>query len=204
MTASQRFLWTVLFALILAVGFYGLRYTDAQSSSLVSGQAGVVDIVRVFNEYEKSEFLTEQLKQEKAALDEEQKQKKEVIEFLVVERDSYKPESEEYKNKRNELIQETINLKAWAEFHQELMLDEHKRLTAQLYAEIVNGVKRVAEQEGFSLVLYLDGEQLSPSKNIVELRDHIRQRKVVHHDQSVDLTQRVLDSLNAGFRLSRQ
>ena len=204
MTTSQRFFWTALFVLILAVGFYGLRYTDAQSSALVSGQAGVVDIVRVFNEYEKSEFLTEQLKQEKATLDDEQKQKKEAIEYLVVERDSYKPDSDEYKNKRNELIQDTINLKAWAEFHQELMLDEHKRLTAQLYAEIVVGVERVAEQEGFSLVLYLEGEKLPPSKNIVELRDHIRQRKVIHHDHSVDLTQRVVDSLNADFRLSRQ
>ena len=209
MARSTRAIWMAALVVAGAIVLYGMVGTEAQNTSPLGGLTGVIDVVRVFNEYQKSDHLTERLGAEKAELDVEQKAKREAIEYLVVERDSFKRDSEEYRAKNEEMVEQTIGLKAWAEFHEKRLLHEHKALTAVLYEEIEAAVREVARQQGFSLVLYLDGGLIPPPKslrdfNVLQLRELIRQRKVIYHDPGVDLTNAVLEKLNADFQLSQQ
>ena len=67
-----------------------------------------------------------------------------------------------------------------------------------MYEQILKTIGDVARENGYAIVLYKESAS-QPSKNTPELLQQIERRKVLHCDESVDLTALVLGRLNTSY-----
>jgi Skp family chaperone for outer membrane proteins len=97
------------------------------------------------------------------------------------------------------LLQMQIEYKNWLDLSQTDVSREVALWTARVYKDISEMVGQIAEQEGYNVVLY--HEQFTPRGSDPQtIREQIANRKVIYVSPSADLSQLVLDALNAKYR----
>jgi Skp family chaperone for outer membrane proteins len=70
--------------------------------------------------------------------------------------------------------------------------------TLRVYTEIARAAEEVAKSQGFEIVV--TREEIVLTRDPQQIRDQIRNRKVVWASAATDLSQAVLDKLNADYR----
>jgi Skp family chaperone for outer membrane proteins len=172
----------------------------AQASGVqVSGRSACVNIIMVFNEYQRQKDLAEEMTNETIKFEAEFNTRKQRIEALQATLDAMNRQDPAIQKKLQEQLAEQISFKNWGDFKQAAMGREVGMWTTRVYTEIVDMVAVVAQQEGWDLVLYRDEfEEVSFDPNVI--RDQIRGRKLLYASPAVDLTQKVLEKLNAQYR----
>ena len=187
---------TLAFAAAILLATTGVLHAQSRGGA---GGVAVVNVVKLFNEYQRQKDLTEEMRQKKAQLDAENQQRRGRIESLEATINVTDPSDPTYMDKTKQLLKEQIEFKNWFDLIQADMTREVGVWTARIYQEILQSVREVAEQDGYDLVLYIDEFQptgVDPDM----IREQIRSRKVIYARSTVDLTQRVLDKLNTQFR----
>jgi Skp family chaperone for outer membrane proteins len=157
-----------------------------------------LDVVFVFNEFQRQKDLDEELKQKKAALDAEAERRRKAIEALQTTVAAMDPNDSMFPARRRELLAMQIDAKNWAELAQQEMEAEISFWTARVYQEIITGTESLAASRGVEVVLYRD--EFQPMRDAQNVREQIRSRKVVWASRNADLSQAVLDRLNAEYR----
>ena len=169
------------------------------SGQQVSGRSACVNVIMVFNEYQRQKDLAEEMNNEQIKLEAEATTRKQRIDALQATADAMNPQDPAIQKMIQDLFAEQITFKNWLEIKQATMAREVGLWTTRVYQEILDTVAAVAQQEGWDLVLYRDEfEQGSFDPNVI--RDQIRGRKLLYASPAVDLTQKVLDKLNAQYR----
>lgn len=164
---------------------------------------GAVDVVKVFNEYQRQRDLTEEMKQHQDRLEKENQKRRDQIDALQATIDAMNPNDPTYSEKMRQLLQQQIDYKNWFDINQAAMQREIGIWTTRIYREITNTVSEVAQSQGAALVIFKD--EFEPTGLDPEaVREQIRSRKVLYASASVDLTQTVLDRLNAAYRAKPQ
>lgn len=193
---SKIALGGVLFA---AVGVL----TAQNSSRTPTGPIASVDVVVLFNEYQRQKDLTEELRQKQDELQQVSAEKRARLDSMQATLDAMDPADPTYMNKTRELRSETISYKVWSEIVQADMEREVAIWTVRVYQEILAAIKEVAEAQGIDAVFYRENFEAASFDPEV-IRGQIRNRKVLYASQATDLTSTLLDNLNRAYRAQPQ
>jgi Skp family chaperone for outer membrane proteins len=161
------------------------------------GTGGVVciDVVKIFDEYNRQKDLSEEMKQIQEDMRSEVETRQKKIESLQATLDAMDPSDPTITKKMREMLQMQIDFKNWSDLMQADMAREVGLWTRRIYEEIVSVAEEMAQRNGYSMVLYREAPALQGFDPEV-LRDQIRMRKLIWCSDAVDITQTVLDQLN--------
>ncbi len=170
-------------------------------SSAALGQMRVasVDVVKVYNDYQRQRDLQDQLRAVQERLQAENDQRRQKIEQLQAQVDAMQPTDPNYNMRARELLALQIDYKNWAEINQAALTREVGVWTAELYKDILKAVAEIAEKENFDMVFYrdeFDPQTVDPQ----QIREQIRNRKLLYARNSTDLTQKLVEKLNADYK----
>jgi Skp family chaperone for outer membrane proteins len=190
----------ISFAVMAAVVLFIRSGNAAQKNSPVPTKVAVVDIVKVFNDYQRTKEINERLNKEQVELQNQRKQKIDRVEALKAQLDSLHPDSKDYYQREKELLELSIELKNFTDIKAEEVKREFRVMTEDIYGEMIKTIESVAKDAGYDLVLYLDLMDIH-GDSFPALLEKIRERKVLYSTKEIDITQNVLDNLNQTYKL---
>ena len=185
--------------LALAVGLSAvLNDLRAQSPGEASGTVAVIDIVKVFNQYRQTLDLNEEFDRRRAEVQAEVDGRDLSIETKAKELEAFHPDSADYNKRRRELLRLRIDRENYMRVAEMDVRDLFRRWTEQTYEQICQAAGQVARERGFHIVIAReDLEENLPDANA--LKQQIRLRKVIYHDEKTDITEEVLSRLNRAY-----
>jgi len=194
--------WTPVAIVLSAALAWGLAASVSQGQkdgAVGAGtRLGVVDLVRVFNEFEQTKMLNVEIDKYKARIAEEKQQREEKIEVEKNTLQGFAPESTEYQQRRKEVKKMMIDYRAWLEAEQQGLTDEHRQWIERTYDTVTQCITTLAKSRGIQVVVTREDLDKSVSHTSVLLKQ-ILNRKVLYSDPDLDLTEEVLKSLNDNF-----
>lgn len=161
-----------ILVLVIFLAFTG--YCWAESDIKI----GYVDIAQAFDQYSKTQMLTQDLRSKVEKKKEDLDRRKAEVERLKQEMESQEALwSEEQKEEKQELLREKRDeLKTYASSANQYLRREEDKLTRQLLDEIREIIKIVAQKEGYSIVL--------------------EKGPILYSNEKNDLTAKVINQLN--------
>jgi len=192
-----------LLAIIALVGVAAfLTSSVAQQAVAARGQIAFCDLVSVFNNYQRAKDLTTELNERRNTIKAESEKRKKAVDTLSMELENYKKGSPQYDQTFNEVARQSIELDAYLRYQEQVALRDHRNLTKEMYKEIISAVGKVAAQQGVSVVMQREQEQLN-TEDTKEMLQQISNRKVLYFSEALDITDAVLTSLNQGYKASK-
>lgn len=191
----------LLIGMIVGAGVFGaLAAVSGQAPGFApTGRVACLDVVRIYNEYERQKDLEEEMRAVREAIENEIERRRGQIDSLQVVLDSMREDDPARLQKMQEMLRLQLDYKNWSDLMQAQMAREVAVWTRKTYAEILASAEEIARQEGYDVVLYLSPPTLM-SFDPDAIKDQIRARSVVYANPAVDLTARVLERLNAQYR----
>ncbi len=190
----------VVGAAVAAATLVATRTLDAQSKATTSsGKVAVLDVVQVFNDYQRQKDLTEEMNEVQGKLQEENTQRRQRIDALQAEIDRLDKEDPTFVQRARDLLAMQIEYKNWVDLKQADLTREVGVWTNRVYREICRAAEAIAKQQGYDLVLYkgkFDDNILEPD----QAKEQIRNMQVIFAGGQIELTQAVADKLNADYR----
>lgn len=163
---------------------------------------GVVDVERVFNSLQEKRAIEAELRPRMEELVREEARRKQELDDLEEELDILSPSHAEYRAKDEERARKTYELRAWAEWQRAAVISENHLQTLQLFRKIETAVAQVAQQSGFDIVLYKEGD--ITREWVAQKRGDpaplIRSHKVLFAVEELDLTDQVVQAMDNQWR----
>lgn len=197
----RRTWWMGLLAgiVIAAVTLTAVSGLYAQGRGSSDCCVAYLDVVRIYTEYERQKDLTEEMRVVNQEMQDEEQRRRGQIDSLQATLDAMSDGDPAKVKRHREMFQLSLDYKNWGELMQADMAREIGLWTRRVYDEIMDATEELARREGFDIVLYKDQPELigfDPDA----VREQIRSRKLLYGSPTVDLTQLVLDKLNADYR----
>lgn len=198
----RNWMWGTAAVVVAAALGHGLQRSSAQpAAGRAPTTVGVVNMMRVFNEYEQTKWLNQQFEQRKQEIQSELDQREQAIKKAQEALGYFAPDSPEYQKASWELIYKQADREGFLNAAEYQVAQDHRNLTLKTYRDIEAMIKTVAERYGIDIVLtYEDLQADVPDSQT--LRQQIRFRQVIHHSEKTDITDAVLAELNATFQRS--
>jgi Skp family chaperone for outer membrane proteins len=174
-----------------------------QATSAPETQVAAVDIVQVFNQYQKQRDLTREMQELEQQIQAENTARREAIETEQTKISQLNPEDPGYQAQRSNLMRQQIEYRSWTEMVQAQMQREVALWSERVYQDIVAATRQVAEERGYEVVLYVD-EYVSAIENPDAIREQIRSRKVIYASDRINLTQAILERVNQDYASAPQ
>jgi Skp family chaperone for outer membrane proteins len=187
----------------VAVGLVAVTVTQSihaqTGGAALTGRIACVDVVQVFNEFQRQKDLTEEMKELQDKLTDENKQRRQKIDALQAELDKLDPDDATYVTRMREMLAMQIDYKNWVDLKQADMSREIGVWSVRIYKEIVKAVAELAKRDGYDLVLYR-GQFEPTSMEPDQVKEQIRSNHLLYANPSIDITQVVTDKLNKDYR----
>ena len=162
------------------------------------GTVAVCDVVTVFNDYQQAKDLSDEFQERAKKLAAQDKQKVQVIQEVEKVLDALKPGSKSYEEQLQKWEKLSVERATWRRLREQVNLREHRRMTEEMYTEILAMIETVAKERRYDLVLHLDSVDLA-SQTTTELLNKIAQRKCLYAAKSINITDVVLKRVNLRY-----
>ncbi|ARN55673.1 OmpH family outer membrane protein [Sedimentisphaera salicampi] len=190
---SKRLFLSIL-AVSAAVISLSASRVDGLDNSAPSGTA-VVSIPEVIDSSEYANQLDSGLQKEKENALSELEQYKAEIDSLRADMKTRKPDSEEYEDLKQKVMEKTAVAEARKKHLQESLVKENREIMEQLYLEIVAVSKEVCKEKNIEILI--DRDQLKlPSRDSQELSGIIKTHKVIYYAPHIDITDEIIERLD--------
>lgn len=187
-------------AVILTMGY---EYLQAQPNVAGSGsKIGVVSVQRALRNCQATIRFTEKIKAERNQMRAEEQKLTQESESLAKSLSAFKPDSSDYMERLEEMVQKQSKLKALQEINPRRLTLKQMQWTQTLYQEILKITRELGAAKGLNLVLEGDQPQF-PFQRPEELAGVISTHKVLYSGGCVDLTNEViaeLDKIQSKFK----
>lgn len=204
MKASRLYLLAIATLALVAV-FLG--HSIAQPAAPVATQpplkALVCDIFRVFNQYQNDIDLSDQYNQKMQVLMIEDKRKQEKSDTEEKALKDLKEGSAEYLKQQDQIEQEKAEHQVWRQIQERTLMAWRVRETHKAYDQILKTIAKVSKDRGAQLTMYLDSG-VPKTNDLPELLQAIERRQVIYSDESLDVTDDVLRTLNTAYAASQK
>jgi Skp family chaperone for outer membrane proteins len=192
----------VLMVLTLTCGWLIGTGHAAEKATPMPTSVAVVDIVKLFNEYQRTKEINDRLTKQQQDLQTQRKQKLDRIDALKAELENFHPDSKDYYERQKELLKLSIELDSYSRVTAEEIKREFQVLTEDIYKEMTAAIEAVAKEAGYELVLFVDKMEIK-GDTFPTLLENIRQRKVLYNAPRLDITDSVLDYINQDYKLKQ-
>ncbi len=197
--SSKHARLAVLAALVLVgAGFWSWNDSKAQTAATPPTRIAVVDIEKVFNDFQQTEDLNDQFEQRRKEMAAEAEKRRQAINQKKLELEAFAPDSPDYLPRNKELLRLQIEANVYEQMVKADLLRERKVWMELTYKQISDAIARLAKQRGYDLVLTYE-ELDTDVPDEAALRQQIMLRKVIYADPRVDLTDPVLEELNREY-----
>lgn len=192
---------SLLCATLVAVApafHFGAREAAAQRG----GEVAIIDLTYIFANHTRFKAMTEDMKQEVEAAEDDLKGQKEFLRKMADRLEEYKRGTQEYKQLEEEFVKKQAELTSQVNIQKNNFLEQEARNYYQVYQEVLEHVKDHADRNGINLVLRFNGDpidQTDPREVIKELN-----KSVVYYNRAIDITPVILDEVNGGAPPPRQ
>lgn len=175
---------------------------QAPAASGPRGTVAVCDVVTVFNNYQQAKDLSAEFQERAKKLASQDKQRLQGIQEVEKVLNALKPGSKSYEEQLQKWEKLSVERATWRRLREQVNLREHRRLTEEMYTEILAMVETVAKERRFDLVLHRENVELA-SQTTTELLNKIAQRKCLYAAKSIDITDVVLKRVNRRYSQSK-
>ncbi|MCI0341516.1 MAG: OmpH family outer membrane protein [Planctomycetales bacterium] len=166
-----------------------------QAATGSAPKVGFVNIRGLLADFKKTGELDEDIRQRQARAEAKTRDLENQRDEIQKKLGLSQPGTELYKDEYKKLVQQEREIefhKKWTRFDLD---NEMARSTIEVYKDALAGIKAVATQEGYGLVLKIEDPQID-SDSVVEVQGRISWRTVLYHDPAHDLTAKVLEHMN--------
>ena len=182
-----------------------LTVVSAQAPAVAGprGTVAVCDVVTVFNNYQQAKDLSAEFQERAKKLAAQDQQKLQAIQEVEKVLNALKPGSKSYEEQLQKWEKLSVERTMWRGVRDQVNLREHRRLTEEMYTEILAMIETVAKERRFDLVIHRENVELA-SQTTTELLNKIAQRKCLYAAKSIDITDVVLKRVNHRYRLRKK
>lgn len=164
-----------------------------------TGRVACVNVAQVLNDYQRQKDLVDEISVLQDRLNAENKQRRDKIDTLQAELDRMDPDDPAIVQRMREMLATQIDYKNWAELKQADAAREFGLWSVRIYKDLIRTTEEIARRDGYDLVFYKgDFQPVSMDPDVI--KDQIRSIHLLYANPSVDLSQVVLDKLNADYR----
>ncbi len=187
---------TIAFTLALAIGALCAQPVLSQDTPDPT-KIGFLNMRRVFENYWKRENIEKALRARTDALEESIAREKQRLADLGDELATLNEDSDEYRLRRREIEITRYQIKLDQEDEMRRIQSQAKRKEALLYKDVVRECQAFGESQGYAAILLTS--PLGPDfEKTAELDIVVATRAVLWQDERLDVTDKVLEFLNAG------
>lgn len=194
---------TKVFVLIFLVGAIVLFSGYEQSLAAKKSKAppsevkiGVVSVKQIFKDCKRNIKYREEAKAEYEKLAGELKKLEADIEADKAGLVTLKAGSSDHTEQIKEILVKQSTLQAHQKFYEQQLELQDQRWTEELYQDILKATEEVAKEKGLALVFENSRVEL-PALSPQDLMMTIRTNKVLYGDDSVDITDEVLEKVDS-------
>jgi Skp family chaperone for outer membrane proteins len=199
---SHRDRWPWILGSLITIGFLAHGQSSAQQKAEIrSTRIAVLDIVKVFNEYEQTKELNSKFEEARQVVQIELQKKQENIQNLGKQLQAYDSSHPDYKTIRDQVLRAQVDGQVYAEVKKQDLQEKHKEWLEKTYHNIADHVTKLATSQGIDIVITYEELDASEATDSNALRQQIVRRKVIYANPMLDLTDTVLQALNSEFRL---
>jgi len=191
MTCRKSYAW-IIAALALAV------WTPVPA---VATEIGVLNVARVFEEYEMTRDLEALFDQARREAADEAERRRDNVEQLRRALTAFDPTSEDYARRDEELTRIEVEFQVWSKATERRLKNDHLRWMHEIYNNTRKVIAEIAAERKLDLVLTYD-ELTEDAPDSVALRQQILLQKVIYHSPKVDITDEAMRRLNEAYRKS--
>lgn len=192
--------WLAIAVTAVAVWAVSTRLDHAQSTSPPASNApvGVVNLVRVFNEFDQTQTLNQKMQEEtnRVKLDADKRMQEIQAEEAALQ--AFTPDSADYYKRSQKLKRMRLEQKVELALEQDRIGEAYLHWVKQTYRMVSEEIAQVARSRGIAVVVTEDEVDTSVTDPKL-LQQLILNRKVIYSDPQVDMTDEVLSNLNAAF-----
>lgn len=186
----------------LAICLVSYMPSQAQTTTASTPRVAVCNVVDVLAQYQRVKDMTAMFDERLGALEAENTRRLKALEQLQTELSGYQPDSDPYNTTLRKWQEQTIQHRVWKEMEEQLILKERVRVMEEMYSDIKQAIRDVAEAQGIDLVLQRSPEQIE-AKSATELVSQIDRRKVLYNTDALDISPAVLQRLNENYRVNK-
>lgn len=175
------------------------------SLAVFNPQAGVtivavVKVPEVSEKYDKTKDLERQFEQLRGDFAKERDTLKANIERATKSlQEEFKPNTDEFRNRRKEIAIMEAELQAFVELEGERLEQGLARSLKSIFDDIQAAVGDVAKEKGIDIVLASDDMPPEVPNSTQQVRQQIVLQKVLYWDPRVDITADVITKINAKY-----
>ncbi|MBM82975.1 MAG: outer membrane chaperone Skp [Planctomycetaceae bacterium] len=187
--------------MLIGIGLMGQSWSQnpaKTTTTKIPHKVGLVDMAKVFKEYDKFSALREDLKKEIQKSDEQAKAMALQIKKIQAEIKGFSQGSPDYAKREAELAKLSAELQAFSKVAQRDFLRKESQIYRTVYMEAVDVIGKYADYYNFTLIMRFNGEKIDtddPQKLIQGLN-----RQVVYHRPQDDITVPIIEYLNQRYR----
>lgn len=191
----KRVLLSALTIAICATTVVTAQTTTAPTPAKV----GLIDMAKVFQDYDKFKALRENLKVKIERSDAKAKQLAGAVTNLQTQMKDLKPGGPKYAQLEKALLNARGDFEAFRAGEQRELMRQESAIYKQIYVEVTRAVAAYAQYKKYTLVIRFSPKGAEDSETPQQIVDSMN-RQVVYHRQDDDITQPVLNYLNRNYK----
>ncbi len=198
---NKAFLYTLVSFVCLSlfvVNGFPKKVMGADATATKALKIGVVDLNDVFSKYEKRKKCDTQLKELEAQYQKSINDKKKELMALNEKIQLMDLGSEARKKDEETFEKKNIELESFAKFAEKNLVKKYKSYFEGLYTEVCKEVEDIGKREQYDLIIKKEEPELQGG-GISELQFKVGIKTVLYNSESMELTNRVIDSLNKKY-----
>lgn len=165
-------------------------------------RAGVIDLIRIFNECQQILDLNDQIKKKTDDYAKEAAERRRRIEDKQTALNAFKPGTPDYEARRTELVRANIDANVWLKVAEQEIEQDRYTWTIKVYEKACEMAAAVARERGMDLVLQRTAFRPDEiqEQSVQAIRRIIQDRVVVYNSEELDITDAVIAKMNAEYR----
>ncbi|MEK7289867.1 MAG: OmpH family outer membrane protein [Planctomycetota bacterium] len=183
---------------LFVVNSFPKQVVAADATSPKALKIGVVDLNDVFSKYEKRKKCDTQLKEQEAQYQKSINDKKKELVALSEKIQLMDLGSEARKKDEETFEKKNMELESFAKFAEKNLVKKYKSYFEGLYTEVCKEVEDIGKREQYDLIIKKEEPELQGG-GISELQFKVGIKAVLYNSDAVELTSRVIDSLNKKY-----
>jgi len=192
-------------AFLAAAMVVGLAVSTPAAAAL---KVGVVDIVSVTNNYDRTKDANTDIQVEQANFKAAADPKVKALEDVRLKRDGFNKGTKEWQQLDDQVLKTQAELSTWMQIERIKIERRHQEVLLDMYRQMTDAVSRIAKAKSIDLVFttaFLEPPQIDVDKAIglQDLQKRIVGQRVLYPTAVTDITQDVLKILNDEYKAKK-
>lgn len=192
-------------AFLAAAMVVGLAVSTPAVAAL---KVGVVDIVAVTNNYDRTKDANTDIQVEQANFKAAADPKVKALEDLRLKRDGFNKGTKEWEQLDDQVLKSQAGLSTWMQIERIKIERRHQEVLLDMYRQMTDAIGRIAKAKSIDLVFttaFLEPPQIDVDKAIglQDLQKRIVGQRVLYPTAVTDITQDVLKILNDEYKAKK-